>query len=110
MLFWHCNIIELGIIDVDCLVPKETDINFTLLCAAAQKGSRKKRVSDTAAMNAPAYPPPYNPYTSAVPGNMPPNMMNMYDDRNAVPPPYASTPGKTSNMVECEGKQHPLLA
>ncbi|PSN31701.1 hypothetical protein C0J52_22689 [Blattella germanica] len=50
---------------------------------AAQKGSRKKRVSDTNAMNAPPYPPPYNPY-----GNMPPNM-GMYDDRSAAPPPYA---------------------
>lgn len=59
-------------------------------------------MSDTAAMNAPAYPPPYNPYASAVPGNMPSNM-SMYDDRNAVPPPYASAPGNTSNMVECEG-------
>jgi len=57
----------------------------------AQKGSRKKRVSDTAAMNAPTYPPPYNPYASAVPGNMPSNM-SMYDERNAVPPPYASAP------------------
>ncbi|XP_069681617.1 protein YIF1B-A isoform X2 [Periplaneta americana] len=55
----------------------------------AQKGSRKKRVSDTAAMNAPTYPPPYNPYASAMPGNMPPNM-TMYDDRGAVPPPYTS--------------------
>jgi len=59
-------------------------------------------VSDTAAMNAPTYPPPYNPYASAVPGNMPSNM-SMYDDRNAVPPPYASAPGNTNNMVECEG-------
>ncbi|XP_069681641.1 protein YIF1B isoform X4 [Periplaneta americana] len=56
---------------------------------SAQKGSRKKRVSDTAAMNAPTYPPPYNPYASAMPGNMPPNM-TMYDDRGAVPPPYTS--------------------
>lgn len=104
MLFWHCNVTELSIMYVDCLVPKEAvcDMNFTFLCAAAQKGSRKKRVSDTAAMSAPAYPPPYNPYASAVPGNMPPHM---YDDRNAVPPPYASTTGNTSNVVEREGKQ-----
>lgn len=45
-------------------------------------------------MNAPSYPPPYNPYASAVPGGMPPHV-NMYDDRNAVPPPYASSPGNT---------------
>jgi len=59
-------------------------------------------VSDTAAMNAPAYPPPYSPYTSAVPGNMPPNI-SMYDDRNTVLPPYASTPGNIINIVAHEG-------
>ena len=73
------------------------------LSVAAQKGSRKKRVSDTAAMNAPAYPPPYNPYAPAVPGNMPPNM-SMYEDRNAVPPTYTSTPGNSSNIVACKCK------
>ncbi|KDR20942.1 protein YIF1B isoform X2 [Zootermopsis nevadensis] len=77
-------------------------MNFNATSGArypAQKGSRKKRVSDTAAINAPAYPPayppsyppPYNPFASAVPGTVPPNM-SAYDDRNAVPPPYASSP------------------
>lgn len=68
-------------------------MNFNATSGArhpAQKGSRKKRVSDTAAMNTPAYPPPYNPYASAVPGNMPPSM-NMYDGRQVFPPPYTSS-------------------
>jgi hypothetical protein len=46
-------------------------------------------------MNAPGYPPPYNPYASAVPGNMPPNV-NMYDGGYVLSPPYTSSPG---NMI-----------
>jgi hypothetical protein len=55
-------------------------------------------MSDTAAMNAPAYPPPYNPYASAVPGNMPPNM-NIYDGRNVLASPYASSPGNVKAQL-----------
>ena len=62
--------------------------------SAAQKPGRKKRLSDTNAMNPPPYPPPYNPYA----GGMPPNM-GMYDERSAAPPPYVPPSGPPPGML-----------
>jgi hypothetical protein len=57
-------------------------------------------------MNAPIYPPIFNPYASAVPANMQHNM-DMYDGRSVLSPPYASSPG---NMIRVFNSIQSLLS